>query len=43
MAGVNGKHLLLPIKPLLFVYVGLISLVSIGVSECDYEREKEKE
>jgi len=31
IAGVNGKHFFLPIKPLPFVFVGLINLVSIVI------------
>jgi len=31
IAGVNGKHFFLPIKPLPFVFVGLISIVSIVI------------
>ena len=40
IAGVNGKHFFLPIKPLPFVFVGLINLVSIGVLYSESRRER---
>ena len=47
IARVNGKHFLLPIESLPFVFVGLINLASIGVIHIllysEYEREKERE
>ena len=43
IARVNGKHFLLPIESLPFVFVGLINLASIGVLCSEYEREKERE